>query len=82
MNSVEYYNFYFRRWDVLMEILDAQKERISRIEIPSGMESALMNDKDQDGFGRLFIALMNSQYFQKNCSAKILTNKQILYFTI
>ena len=65
-----------------MEILDAQKERISRIEIPSGMESALMNDKDQDGFGRLFIALMNSQYFQKNCSAKILTNKQILYFTI
>ena len=36
-----------------MEILDAQKERISRIEIPSGMESTLMNDKDHDALGRL-----------------------------
>ena len=34
-----------------MEILDAQKERISRIEIPAGVESSLMNDKDQDALG-------------------------------
>ena len=49
---VHCFNFVLR-WDVLMEILDAQKERISRIELPSGMESALMNDKDQDALGRL-----------------------------
>ena len=34
-----------------MEILDAQKERISRIEIPAGVEATMMNDKDQDSSG-------------------------------
>ena len=32
-----------------MEILDAQKERISRIEIPAGVEATMMNDQDSSG---------------------------------
>ena len=44
-------NYDWFRWDILMEILDAQKERISRIEIPAGVEATMMNDKDQDSSG-------------------------------
>ena len=44
-------NHIWFRWDILMEILDAQKERISRIEIPAGVEATMMNDKDQDSIG-------------------------------
>ena len=46
---------YFRlgRWDVLMEILDAQKQRISRFEIPKDMNlSSAIGDADTDILGK------------------------------
>ena len=46
---------YFRlgRWDVLMEILDAQKQRISRCEIPKDMNlSSTIGDADTDILGK------------------------------
>ena len=45
---------YFRlgRWDVLMEILDAQKQRISRFEIPKDINlSSTIGDADTDILG-------------------------------
>ena len=42
------------RWDVLMEILDAQKERISRFEIPNKTNAASsMIDTDSDVLGMI-----------------------------
>ena len=35
-----------------MEILDAQKERISRFEIPEGLDTTSMDDKDTDVLGK------------------------------
>ena len=58
-----------------MEILDAQKERISRIELPSGMESALMNEKDHDALGRLWIVIFIISIFAIFSGVKIQTNK-------
>ena len=35
-----------------MEILDAQKERISRCEIPEGLDATSIDDKDSDVLGK------------------------------
>ena len=35
-----------------MEILDAQKERISRFEIPGGLDATSIDDKDIDVLGK------------------------------
>ena len=44
---------YLGRWDVLMEILDAQKQRISRFEIPKDMNlSSAIADPDTDILGK------------------------------
>ena len=45
--------FRLGRWDVLMEILDAQKQRISRFEIPKDMNlSSAIGDADTDILGK------------------------------
>ena len=53
--------FYLGRWDVLMEILDAQKQRISRFEIPKDMNlSSAIGDPDTDILGkRVLMARMD-----------------------
>ena len=44
------------RWDVLMEILDAQKQRISRFEIPKDMNlSSAIGDADTDILGKCIL---------------------------
>ena len=35
-----------------MEILDAQKQRISRFEIPAGMDATSIDEKDTDVLGK------------------------------
>ena len=48
--------FRFGRWDVLMEILDAQKQRISRFEIPKDMNlSSAIGDADTDILGKCIL---------------------------
>ena len=47
---------YLGRWDVLMEILDAQKQRISRFEIPKDMNlSSAIGDADTDILGKCIL---------------------------
>ena len=54
--------FRLDRWDVLMEILDAQKQRISRFEIPKDMNlSSAIGDADTDILGKcVLISRMDS----------------------
>ena len=48
--------FRLGRWDVLMEILDAQKQRISRFEIPKDMNlSSAIGDADTDILGKCIL---------------------------
>jgi hypothetical protein len=57
-----------------MEILDAQKERISRFEIPEGFDATSIDDKDTDVLGKYcnldqtfynirYVLILNKPYF-------------------
>ena len=54
--------FRLGRWDVLMEILDAQKQRISRFEIPKDMNlSSAIGEADTEILGkRVLMSRMDS----------------------